>query len=65
MNAKPYEVRTQQSFQDDRWMFWIIAPNNATVGKSARRYTTERGAVRAAVNMLNAWRNNGIKVVTR
>jgi uncharacterized protein YegP (UPF0339 family) len=61
---KPWLVHTQQDM-NDQWMFWVLAPNNATVAKSCRRYTTERGAVRGAVNMLDAWRSNGIEVMTR
>lgn len=59
--GKPWKVHTQQRM-DDTWMFWIIAPNNATVAKSCRRYTTERGAIRGAVKMLGA---NEVEVVTR
>jgi uncharacterized protein YegP (UPF0339 family) len=64
--VKPYKIVTQESYNPaDRWMFWIVAPNNATVAKSCRWYTTRRGAERAAVKLLNAWRSNGIEVVPR
>lgn len=58
---KPWKVHTQQRI-DGTWMFWIIAPNNATVAKSCRRYTTERGAIGGAGKMLDAWRTNGVEV---
>lgn len=64
MSVRPYEISTQQSM-DGWWMWWINAPNNATVARSCRHYTTESGAERAAVKLLNAWRTNGIKVVRR
>ena len=61
---KPWKVHTQQ-WMDDSWGFWILAPNNATVAKSCHKYTTEKGAVQGAVNLLAAWRTNGIEVVER
>lgn len=54
-----------QQWIDDSWGFWVVAPNNATVAKSTRRYTTERGARRAALRMLYAWNSNGVRVVVR
>jgi uncharacterized protein YegP (UPF0339 family) len=59
---RPYRITPQQDF-NDQWGFWITAPNHATVARSCRKYTTEKGAVQAAVNLLNAWRSNGIEVV--
>lgn len=61
---RPWKVHTQQ-WVNDRWGFWILAPNNATVAKSCHEYTTERGAIQSAVNLLAAWRTNGIEVVER
>lgn len=64
MNRKPWQIRTQQ-WMDDTWGFWIVAPNSAVVAKSCCKYTTEAGAVRAAVKMLDAWRTSGIEVEER
>ena len=61
---RPYQITPQQDL-NDQWMFWITAPNHATIATSCRTYTTEKGAVQAAVNLLNAWRSNGIKVIER
>jgi hypothetical protein len=50
---------------NDRWMFWILAPNNITVAKSTHRYATERAAIKAAVKVLAAQHTNGVEVTTR
>lgn len=63
-HRKPYTVTAQQKLSGE-WIWWITAPNNVTVARSARTYTTERGAERGAINVLAAWRTNGIKVVRR
>jgi hypothetical protein len=61
---RPWKVHTQQRM-DDSWMFWILAPNNATVAKSCHHYKTQNSAVKGAVKLLSAWRTNGIRVETR
>ena len=62
--SKPWEVHTRQRV-DGTWLFWIIAPNNATVAKSCHRYTTERGAIRAARKMFRDIACWGGEVVVR
>lgn len=61
---RPYRVTTQQDI-NGQWMFWISAPNHITIARSCQKYTTEKGAISAAVNLLNAWRSNGIEVIER
>jgi hypothetical protein len=61
---KPYRITPQQTM-DDRWIWWITAPNNVTVARSCRKYTTERGAVQGAINVLAAWKTSGIEVIKR
>lgn len=34
---------------DDKWIWWITAPNHATLARSARSYATERAAITAAM----------------
>ncbi len=40
-----------QETVDGQWIWWITAANHASIARSCRKYTTERSAIYAALDV--------------